>query len=293
MLEQNKNLHLNEDLDTPASPDVATTDENLSVPRMFQQTTVPSLGRQIFSVVPINGPTGALFNIRKKDDNTGFELLRNEVEVYNSKSISTGITNEVIQDLRSQYGKEAEFVIGQLLRGLANDAENVHTLAFLDNNSVATDDLMLSDSLNAESNLFEITQKVHELILKMNNETLRTYEAFAVIPATSLAGVMALSNYVGAANDSNERGLFISQIGQTKFYLNPEPTSTTAYVGLRDTTNPSKSSAVFSPYTSDVVVAADPDTGEQNYHIFNRYAITLSPLSTTDNEMLYKFDIIV
>ena len=55
-----------EDTSTPAAPGIETTDENLSVDQMFQQATLPSLAKQIFSVQPMHGPTAALFNILKK-----------------------------------------------------------------------------------------------------------------------------------------------------------------------------------------------------------------------------------
>ena len=383
-----------EDLATPASPNVATTDENLSVDTMFQQVSMPSLGRQIFSVLPIHGPTAALFNIRNQNniiavaqvytitptavdstvytltidgiaysytsgigatvaqitaglaleinvtqtngivpvtavDNTtnitltadvagvaftatdtgagtlvivptqpnvvansgnDFELVRADVTVKNSASIATGITQEVVHDLRSQFGKETAGVIGKLLRGLANDAENTDTIAFLEANALAGTTLLLSNSANAETNLFEITQRVHELVLAINSNHLRSYEAFAVVPYVALGGIMGLSKYVGGDNKS-ERGLFIAKVGQTKFYLNPDATATNAYVGLKDTTNPSKSSAVFSPYVSNIIDAIDSNTGNSTYHIFNRYAITASPLHVAGEEMLHKFAI--
>jgi hypothetical protein len=284
------NSTLLEDTTTPHAPEIATTDENLSVDNLFQQTLLPSLGKQIFSVIPVNGPTAALFNIRKKKDANDFELLRSEVEVYPSQSITTNVTQEVIQDLFSQYGREAEKIIGSLLRGLANDDENQKTLAFLEANSATAPDVVLSDSHNAEVNLFEITQKVHELVLLINNKTLRTFESWAVVPYQPLGGLMGLTG-LNIVNDENERGLYITTVGQTRFYLNPDVNSTTVYVGLKDPNNPSKSSAVFSPYRSSVVEASNPNTGDNVYHIFNRYAITLSPLHETGNELLYKFNI--
>jgi hypothetical protein len=289
-MEEIKNL--NEDLDSAESPKVATTDENLTLGQMFHQVDMPSLPRQIFSTVPIFGPTGGLFNLRKKSglDSAGnivFELVRNDVEVYNSNSISTGLTQEVVQDIKSHFGSETNLVLGKLLRDLANADENTKALAFLESESVSTTGISLSG--NAEENLFNVTQKVHELILKINSETMRSYRAFAVIPYKPLGGIMGLSKYAGGGIDS-ERGLFIAEFGQTKFYLNPDATSTTAYVGIRDF-NPSTSSVVFSPYTSDVIEAVNPDDGEMSFHLFNRYAITASPLHVAGNEMLYKFDI--
>lgn len=407
--------NINEDTVGSNAQNIETTDENLSVDLMFQQNQIPSLGRQIFSVVPINGPTGALFNILKKsdiaevttvlceadtlgslndkywtlssttidyyvwynvntagalapiagktaievalstdasiadvgdatqaaihaiggagvvftatDDDAGlititntvvgavtiaadgdtgwtdawtvtttgaivneFELLRNEVGVYPSSAIKTALTQEAVEDLKSQHNKEANIIIGNLLRGLANDAENVKTLAFLAAQAKASSTLALTTSSNAETNLFEITHKVSELVLEMNKLNLRTYEACVVLPYKVAASIMALSQYAGG-EDENTRGLFIAQINQTKFFTNPDSTSLTAYVILKDSANPSKSSAIFSPYVAEIIEANDPNSGSISYHIYNRYAITASPLHITDNEMIYSFAI--
>jgi len=281
-----------EDTTGAADPNIATTDQNLSVDAMFQQSGLPSLGRQIFSVIPMNGPTAALFNLRKKAASNDIELIRAEVEVYPSTAIKTNITSEAVQDIRAMYGKRADKIIGDLLRGLANTDENTKTLAFLEAKSLALANLQLTDSANAELNLFEITQRVQETILRMNSKNLRTYEAFAVIPYTGLGGIMALSKYAGSANSSKDSGgLFVTKIGVTSFFFNPNPASTTAYVGLIDKADSSKSSGVFSPYVSQVVESQNPDSGELAYHIFNRFAITASPLHVATDEMFYKFTV--
>lgn len=282
-----------EDTTGPNAENIATTDENLSVDGMYQQAALPSLGRQIFAVQPMHGPTAAIFNVKKNDAGDGFKLLRNNVEVYPSTPIKTNITQETIEDIKAQYGEDASKIIGILLRGLSNDDENAKTIAFLDAESVAGGDLTLSDSGHAETTMFEVTKKVHELVLKMNSKNLRTYEAFCVIPYSVGAAIAALSSYVGGSEgDKDERGLFLAQIGQTKFYMNPVATSNTMYVGLKDSRNDSKSSATFSPYVSQITEARNADSGELSYFIFNRYAITASPLHETGNEMLFKFNLV-
>jgi len=289
----NEALHgqLVENLATPAAPEVATSDENLTLDGMFQQTTLPSLARQIFPTLKLHGPTGAIFNIRKKAGTTDFELVRAEVVVGNSTAIHTGITQEAIQDIQSQYGEDSTQIIGKLLRGLANDAENVDTLAFLTAQSVASPNIILTDAGNAETTLFEVSQKVQELVLEANTNTRRTYEAYAVVPYKALAGIMSLKQYIGAGITS-ERGLFITQIGMTKYYINPDPASVTAFVGLSDMTDTGKSGAVFSPYTSSVIESVNPLDASVTYHLYNRYAITASPLHDAINDpMLFKFDI--
>lgn len=280
-----------EDTTGAASPEVATTDQNLTVGQMFQQTSLPSLGRSIFEVLPISGPTAGLFNLRKKTGTNNFELVRNNVEVYPSESIKTGLTQETIQDIKRQYGLNYNDVIGKLLRGLANVQENTRTLAFLEAQSKLEADLNLTNSQNAELVTFEVGQRVHELIVKSNAVNQRTFDSWCVLPYYAAASFAALNNYVGGMK-KDETGLFISQIGNTKFYMNPDVTSTTAYVGLNDFNNPNMVSAVFSPYMEDVVEATDPDTGNLSYFIFNRFAITKSPLHVTGDEMMFKFDIV-
>lgn len=279
-----------EDTTGANAPNIATTDENLSVDSMFQQKSLPSLGRQIFSVIDVNGPTAALFNIKTKASKDGFELVRAEVEVFPSKSINTGIVEESIQDIFTQYGKDAQNVIGTMLRGLANQDENEKTLQFLENKSLSTPNLTLSDSTNARNNLFEISQKVQELVLKANSKYMRTFSCYCVLPQKFAASILSLDSYING-HESEVNDLFVGTVGKTKFYMSTDPTSTMAYVGLKDEIDASKSSAVFSPYTSNVTTSQDPDTGEQKYFIFNRYAITQSPLHTVGDELMFKFNI--
>lgn len=280
-----------EDTTGPEAPEIASTDSNLSAEQMFQQTSLPSLGRLIFSVIPTSGPTSGVFNIKRKPGTNNFMLVRNNLDVYPSESIKTGLTLEVMQDIRAQYGSNANQVIGTLLRGLANEQENEKTLEFLAANSKAESELNLTSPQNAETCTFEIGQKVHQLILKANTQNIRTYDSFCVLPYRWASSFAALNVYVGGM-DKDESGLFISEIGNTRFFMNPNPLDTNAYVGLKDAKNPSKSSAIFSPYVETVVEAQDPDSGEMSFFIFNRFGICMSPLHVTDNEMLFKFNIV-
>lgn len=289
-MENIENKVLLENTTGAAAPEIASTDMNLSVDQMYQQAQLPSLGMSIFSVIPVLGPTAGLFNIRKKAGSNDFELVRSDVEAYPSESIATGITQEAIQDLRSQFGKEANTIVGLLLKGLTNEQENTRTLEFLDAKCKSEPSLTLTAPKNAETNTFEVGQRVHELILRANSKNQRTYDSFAVLPAKVAASFAALNNYVGGM-DKDESGLFISEVGNTRFYMNPNPSSTTVYVGLKDKVNPSKSSAVFSPYATTIVEATHKNTGNLQYFIYNRFAITASPLHIPGDEMLFKFDI--
>jgi len=275
-------------LEATVETDIADTDENLSIDGVFQQGAVSSLMSMICSIAPIHGPTGKLFNIKRKAGTDDFELVKSDALIHTTPAIKTGFSQEAYQDILSQYGGEANKIVGKIFRSISNEKENEYLLAKLDAVAKDAGALVLTDAKNAESNLFEVTQKVHELVLAMNSKNFRTYQAFAVLPAKSLASIMALSNYAGALQ-KNERGLFISQIGQTKFYMNPNPLSDTAYVGLKDAEEGGRSSLTFSPYMSEITSATDPDTGNDSFFIHNRFALTVSPLHEVGNEMLYKF----
>ena len=281
-------LILNEDLATPADPNIEMTDQNLSVDSIFQQTNIPSLAREICAVAELKGPTGAIFNIIRKDASS-VELIRKEVEVFPSELQKTYITREAVQDLKSQFGKDAESIIGNLFRGLSNDLENEKLLSVLSANSKDYGGLQLTDSLNASTNAYEILQRTHEIVLKMNQKYQRSYDAFCVLPASVMGSLMGLSQYLNH-NGADTKGLFITQINKTKFYLNPDSTDLYAYVGLKDE-NLSKSSLIFSPYQNQILDSIDSDNGNINYFLANRFAITVSALHKLNEEMLYKFKV--
>ena len=281
-------LILNEDLATPADPNIEITDQNLSVDSIFQQTNIPSLAREICAVAELKGPTGAIFNIIRKDASS-VELIRKEVEVFPSELQKTYITREAVQDLKSQFGKDAESIIGNLFRGLSNDLENEKLLSVLSANSKDYGGLQLTDSLNASTNAYEILQRTHEIVLKMNQKYQRSYDAFCVLPASVMGSLMGLSQYLNH-NGADTKGLFITQINKTKFYLNPDSTDLYAYVGLKDE-NLSKSSLIFSPYQNQILDSIDSDNGNINYFLANRFAITVSALHKLNEEMLYKFKV--
>jgi hypothetical protein len=169
--------------------------------------------------------------------------------------------------------------------------ENEKLLAVLSTNSKDYGDLQLSDSLNASTTAFELTQRIHEIILKMNQKYQRSYDAFCVLPAISMSSFMGLGTYLGSV-DKDSGGLFITQIGKTKFYLNPDSTDMYTYIGLKDE-NLSKSSLVLSPYQNQILDAVNPDSGDIHYFLVNRFAITVSALHELNNEMLYKFKVLV
>ena len=114
-------------------------------------------------------------------------------------------------------------------------------------------------------------------------------------------------------SEGREKSLFVGRIGRTDFYINPFPNTSSqfttdfdyayesessaevnyCYVGLKSKTA-GNSSIVFAPYTYESQYISDPDTGNMNLIVRNRYDIQTSPLHEplTNNSMIHKFELI-
>jgi hypothetical protein len=292
MIMNENNVILNENTDGANAPNIATTDENLSIESMFQEAGHPSLGKSIFSTADISGPTAALFNVKLKADKSGVELIRGEVEVFPSTSIKSGLTQEALQDIINQFGvKSARSIIGGMLRTLTNAQENTKTLEFLEAKSVNKTTLAFAGIDDAKVLLNMLTKRVADSIFEINSENLLSFDSYCVLPH-NVASSITLSNLGGGDLSKliSSKDLFIGKIGFTSYYLSPDPLATKIYVGIKDE-DLSKSAAVFSEYCANISIGTDVDTGNDSYFIFNRYAITESPLSALSKKMMHKFTV--
>jgi len=123
--------------DLPNAPNIETTDQNLSLPELYQQLSIPSLAESVLFTSKLDGATGAIFNIKKNDEGDGIVLLRNDVEVYPSKPIKSEITTEAVEDIMKQFGINGVKSISEVLRGLSNDDKNTKLLEFLQLHAVS------------------------------------------------------------------------------------------------------------------------------------------------------------
>lgn len=267
-------------------PNVATTDENLSFEHIYQETSLPSLAQYVLGTTDMHGPTAALFNL--KNDNGNIKLVRSEVQVFESTPINTKITKEAIEDLFSQYGLTAYNNISYLMNGISNANSNDKLKTFLSTTSLADNDLTLT-GLSTLDKFYALTERINEIILKMNSKAIRTMNAFAIVPLSAASSLMSVKELY---NDSTIKdSLYIGTIGTTNYFVSPF-NDDVVYVGLKDKYDMSKCSGVYSGYTDSLVSTVDPNSGENTYHIFKRYAMTASPLHVAGNEMFYKFNIL-
>ena len=282
----------------------ATTNANIgtadfsfnTLVKAFEELPTLSLVREIAAVVPMKMSTGQIVNIRRQGATNSFEtvIANLTINTATANPIQTGISVEVIQDLQNQYGLDGYKIAANLLKGITDQAENTAFLTFLDAQSLATPVLTLSDANSAEVSLFEITQRVQELVIKMNTPSFRTFDGFVILPYKNAASISALGPFVrGSELKEREERLLVGRIGKTKYYVNPDVTATKAFVGLSDHDKKSlgASSVIMGTFPQEVLRSSVQGTFQQNVGLLNRYATAVNPLSTAGVEMLMSFEI--
>ena len=271
--------------------DIASVDNKVPLEKVFQQINLPSLGRNIFPVVDMAGPKAGVFNL--KTDGTDLKLVRKDLEVFDSEPIQTKITQEAIQDIENMYGGPgtATQYIAKMLKGLANDQENTKVLAFLKENCAVTDDLALQAAESPETNMFFLIDKIARCTLKINEKFTRSFTTWAVLPQRALGCIMAIFAYQRGMGTEQLSKLFVTDTGSTTFYMNPDSDDTNVYVGIKSVEDPSRSSAFFGSYRSELKWTLDNNSGEKCFWIYNRFGICTSPLHTETDPMLLKFKV--
>jgi hypothetical protein len=259
---------------------------------VFQELPTTSLVRSIAAVVPMKMSTGQIINTRRQGTTGSFETVVGSLTVNTASSnpIQSGLTVEVLTDLQNQYGMDGYAIAANLLKSIADKEENTAFLTFLSANSLSTPILTLTDPASAEQSLFEITQRVQELVIKMNTPDYRTYSAWAILPYKNAASISALSHYV-RGEDAEEKRLILNKIGKTTYYVNPDTTANQIFVGLHEPSkgNMGASSVILGTFEQEILRSADPESFQGKIGILNRYATAVNPLSGAGAEMLMDF----
>lgn len=276
-----------------AAIDIQTTDELLNKGSVSTYLGMYSLQADLFPTLPLFGPGGQFLNVRRKDEanNKEFELIRKEVTPFESTPEKTGITREAIEDLIQMHGKQnASKVLNALFEGIVNDEVNATVLNFVDDNSFKVDDIHIS---NSELYVQKIMRKVARIINKANEGIYRGRKQYCLLPYR-FQSQFEVSGLFGKGELEDFDSNIIVETKKIRFVHNPDPDQEMVYVGLYNENEPNRSQAQFSPYKSDIRQAVSYETGQTNYHIFNRYALTMNPIQDkTDrrNSLMWKFKI--
>jgi len=275
--------------------DIGTADFSFNkLIKTFEELPTISLLREVATTVPMKMSTGSIINIRRNPATNSFETVEATLTINTAASnpIQSGLSMEAMRDLNNQYGLDGYKIAANLLKGITDAAENTAFFSFMDANALNTPALVLSDPNSAEPCLFEITQRVQELVIKMNTPNFRTFNAFAILPYKNAASISALSHYVRGEEDAN-KDLIINKIGKTSYYVNSDTTATKVYVGLKakDKKSLGASSIIMGTFPQELLRSTHVESFQGNIGLLNRYATAMNPLHDTGYEMLMEFTI--
>ena len=287
-----------------------------SLPQMLQKIITEkyntSLLWQICDLLPLNSTIGKVYASKKKFQENKFEIVNKDVNIETYK-MSSGFTQEVIEDVKRLYSQNASDLIASTLRGVSDYNENTHLMDFLDANSEEKPELVLT--ADPRDDVLLITQKIGGYIMEMNKDTYKTKEAWAILPRKYIGTFAGYWSGFRMDDIEDDKYLYIGKFGMIHLYINPRDEINTLgefnddynddydidnildidhiYVGIKNEKRPGYGSLIFSPYNYHLEYAIDPDTGENVVHVFNRYALNTGvfhkPLER--NGMLYKFKI--
>lgn len=276
------------------SADISTSEFWFNVRDRFQQTQIPSLARVLLAPYTMKAPIGKVFNLtdtfNDDTDEVTLKLVSSTVEVKPTSQFSIIISPEAIDDYSAMYRDPAQ-AIANSLRGFTNRQESEDTIKLFKNNAADMGGITITDKLNAEIQMFELSSKIQECVMRMNTKRTRTYHCFAVVPYKYVGSIMSTYAYQTGLVTADAAELRVAKFGMMTYYVNPVLNDDTVYVGLRHPTNRALCAGVYGEYQSQITTAPDTNTGHMHVHIHRRYGMAMSPLHTTEDPMLCKFTI--
>ena len=293
-----------------SSVDIASTEEMLK--SLIDAKYNTSLLYQLCEVLPIKGAYGNVYaNKRKFSSQPGFEIVKKSVEPT-VKTLSTEYSMEVMQDMVNMFGKTAQTMSNQIIKGVSDTDENLSLMTLLDAECDDRPELVIPTGTNIRDTITMIAARVGHSALEMNHKQYKTLNSFCILPRRYAA--FFLGWWQSALGERNEEYLYVGVVGKTEFYVDPRDVTGAAfntdynddytitapvptppeycYVGLKDKQH-GNSSLVFSPHSYEIKYITDPKTLENKLFVYNRYDVISSPLHipSEQSSMLHKFQI--
>ena len=305
ILENSKALE-KEILEGTTQDDISKTDVILG--DIIRENYAQSLMYQITEINPLKAPQGSIYTSRRNAETNKFEVIRTDVQTK-TNTIITGFTQEVFQDMQKMFKISAKNAMGKVLAGITAREENSTILRLLESESITVPSLPMYDTNNLESTILQLSKKVSESVIQMNQDTYKTLDSFCILPHSFAAAYLGSFSYM---SEGKEKNLFVGRVGRTDYYINPFPNTSSefdqsfdysyeiedtpipnyCYVGLLNKT-PGTSSIIFTPYLYERDYIIDPDTGENVVVLRNRYGVIPSPQHEPlkNRSLLHKFQI--
>jgi len=305
---------MNEDIEIILeNSNVAPTDEILT--KLIDARYNTSLLSQISDVLPIKGALGHVYANKKKFSSIpSFEIVKKQIEPT-IRTLNTGYSKEVIDDMRNMFGRKADDMTLQVLKGVSENNENTELMTFLDTESVTKNPLTLPLGIGASDAITTLASRVAEGVLEMNHYHYKTLQSWCILPRKYAAFFLGYFQYA-LGEEREAKYLYVGTVGKTDFYIDPRPTSGAefvnteyddsytinvpstkveyCYMGLHSE-DIGDGSLIYSPHSYETRFTIDPKTGESTLFLYNRYDLITSPLHLPleGSSLLHRFQISV
>ena len=303
IIKENSNILLNEVTD---SNDISFTQKVLS--KLIDEKYNNSLMYSVCEIHPTSSSWSSYISTFRKPGTTNISVRKTDLYPLNIK-IPTGFTKEVEQDLINMYKSKAVEKVANLLRGISDDQENFYLIEYLNNNSIISNPITVNIT-NEGWIPYQIASKVAEITIMINKYSFKTMNTFCILPPRWAKYFLSSPNYIKTQADS-ESTYFVGRYGHIDFYINPidpgrnqfnndfnndfqninnDTTSEYCYVGLKDE-NIGVNSLIFAPYQYEIQEIVNPNTGNIDIFLYNRFSLIENPQSdlATGKKMIYKF----
>jgi hypothetical protein len=294
----------------------------LSYPNILRDLIIEkyysSLLWEICDVFPLQSTLGRLYVSKRKftttEDSTDFEIIKKDI-MPELHTYNTSFTPEVLQDIKSMYGKNAKDLVTRNIRGVSDFYENRHLIEFIEQNAIEKPELILGEP---QDDVSFIMRRVGSAILEMNHYSYKTHKGWCILPWQYASIFFEYWRDLMMTDEKKKvnNHLYIGTFSNVDYYLDPRgketevngefddsynddytigdlTTENTIYVGLKAPEEPGYGSIIFSPYQYEIKDVIDPDTGEHYVHVFSRYGLAMSPfnLPMERKNMIHKFKI--
>jgi hypothetical protein len=244
-----------------------------------------SIAARIADKQPMSGPLGVVLGMQRDKDNDKLIIKRKEV-TPTTEIIKTEFTQEAIQDMFTIYGEGIYEVLAYYLVDELAYKIDERFITMLRNQAVKVGEFTYTHA-DFKDSLYAVGQSMGMAIIKaladLPISDNRPAEGFAIC-SPDVAAVLALSTTLGdpnqTAREEDDSPSYLGTLAGVDFYVDYTHDGGVTYniiIGTKGN-GISKGTAILAPYTQEWVETTDADSGEKQFHFFDRTGMTINPL---------------
>jgi hypothetical protein len=220
--------------------------------------------------------------------NIDHEVRGSTIEVKTRK-IKSKVTQEVIQDIKAQFGEDlSKDILANEFGSEMIQAIDIEIINYLKTIATPISDVVLANSYAITGgSLGDVGADIYANIYKLTVDIMRNTKRrknFFVIADAATVGLMMASPLFIKPEGSSTNSYFMGRVGGSyNLYLDPYSTDNYVLVGYKNENSDEMgdSGLIFAPYMSTIWDTTEPETGKAIFFQAIRYGYTANPQDTT------------